>query len=102
MTTVIIDGSAVKSHEDIHTIFETSLKLPPWYGRNLDALYDCLTDMSESVTIQLKNLPALEAAMGARYPALLRMLYDASEENHRITIRETNEDKDDLKGEKFP
>ncbi|MBR2742776.1 MAG: barstar family protein [Clostridia bacterium] len=99
MTTVIIDGNAVKSREDIHNIFEAALKLPEWYGRNLDALYECLTERSDSVAIILKNLPALEEAMGARYPALLRMLYDAAEENHRITVREDAAESGEQKGE---
>ena len=42
---VTLDGRTIDSRETLHqTLFEL-LQLPAWYGRNLDALYDCLTDL---------------------------------------------------------
>ena len=37
------------SSEQMHTDFQEILALPRWYGKNLDALYDCLC--SEDVTV---------------------------------------------------
>ena len=91
MTEIILDGSAVKNMDDVHNIFINALSLPSWYGRNLDALYDCLTCITEETTVTLMNLSLLEAAAGSKWPALLRMLYDAAEENHRVTVKEIND-----------
>ena len=34
----------VKGYYDVHEIIERELDLPEYYGRNLDSLWDCLTD----------------------------------------------------------
>ena len=37
-----IDLSGITSRAVLHKIFQLHLDLPPYYGRNLDALSDCL------------------------------------------------------------
>ncbi len=39
----LIDLSAASDKKEIHDILTRALDLPPYYGRNLDALWDCLT-----------------------------------------------------------
>ena len=46
-----IDGISVTSMEDIHNILAQQLEFPAWYGGNLDALHDCLTDCTGKVRI---------------------------------------------------
>ena len=43
MSTVIINGSLIKSEKDFHIQMKLLLSLPEYYGENLDALWDCLT-----------------------------------------------------------
>ena len=47
----IIDCTRIKTKEDLHRIFRETLRFPEWYGNNLDALYDCLTDISGKVRL---------------------------------------------------
>ena len=47
----IIDCSQIHSKEDLHRIFRENLSFPDWYGNNLDALYDCLTELSGKVRL---------------------------------------------------
>jgi RNAse (barnase) inhibitor barstar len=59
-----------------------ALRFPAWYGRNLDALYDCLTDLSwlpagEHVLIW-SGYRDLELADPEGYRAVLTVLDDAS------------------------
>jgi ribonuclease inhibitor len=37
----------VKTQDDVHTYISERFKFPDYYGKNLDALYDCLTDIGE-------------------------------------------------------
>ncbi len=58
------------------------LKFPAWYGRNLDALYDCLVDLSwqpagEHVLVWAGHRQ-LEAADPEGYRAVLAVLDDAA------------------------
>lgn len=78
MKTVILDGSALSDMEAVHTVFAEALGFPAWYGRNLDALYDCLTSLPEPVIVQLCNVEELGETLGRRYDALLRLLGDAA------------------------
>ena len=51
MEEIIIDCSPIRTKEDLHSIFREALSFPNWYGNNLDALYDCLTDCTGKVRI---------------------------------------------------
>ncbi len=55
-----IDFSSIKSYDEIHTIIAKGLMLPDFYGANLDALFDCLTDMlSQKSIIEIYGLENL-------------------------------------------
>lgn len=51
MEETIIDCTQIKTQEDLHVLFREALSFPQWYGNNLDALYDCLTDISGKVRL---------------------------------------------------
>lgn len=53
MQNVILDCSAISGPEQLHDAFAQALSFPQWYGRNLDALYDCLTSITGQTTICL-------------------------------------------------
>ena len=59
----IIDCSAIRTKEDLHRIFRETLSFPEWYGNNLDALYDCLTECTG--TIRLMDWDIAENHLGA-------------------------------------
>ena len=43
----------------LHLALKTALDFPHWYGNNLDALYDCLTEISEPTQLTLLHFPEL-------------------------------------------
>ncbi|WP_339784483.1 barstar family protein [Paenibacillus sp. FSL R7-0313] len=47
MNTVILDGEDFASSAELHQQLKVKLKLPDFYGGNLDALWDCLTGTVE-------------------------------------------------------
>ena len=79
-----IDLFEVYSKEDLQELLVKELPLPEYYGRNLDALYDCLTDPGPEVEIVLENQETLLENLGLGYWRLVRMLADAAEESRRI------------------
>ena len=50
-----IDCSEIHDAKVFHTTLAQALDFPDWYGHNLDALYDCLTELPEAVHLILKN-----------------------------------------------
>ena len=86
MAEIVLDGAELWSMEAVHDRFVQALALPEWYGRNLDALFDCLTDLREPVTVRLVNREALEDRLGRRGRALVRLLRQAAAENPQVTV----------------
>ncbi|WP_325200004.1 barstar family protein [Oscillibacter sp.] len=86
MAEIVLDGLELQSMEEVHDRFARALGLPEWYGRNLDALFDCLTDLGEPLTIRLLRQEALEDRLGRRGQALVRLLRRAAAENPHVTL----------------
>ena len=61
---IILDGRTVDSRETLHQRLTELLQLPAWYGRNLDALHDCLTELREPVTLRVIHAHALRETLG--------------------------------------
>ena len=91
MAEIVLDGLEIQSVEEVHDRFARALELPEWYGRNLDALFDCLTDQGEDVTVRLLHREALEERLGRRGAALVRLLRRAAAENPRVALLEEEE-----------
>ena len=72
----------VTAHKYLAEVFA----FPEWYGNNLDALFDLLRDMGESVVI-IENTDAL-SAMGVYGEALISTIKDAADENPNMTFKE--------------
>ena len=62
----------------VHYAFRETLAFPEWYGNNLDALYDCLTEIFEPTHLIISNLPPL--------PGFRETLEDAAKENESLSI----------------
>ena len=82
----ILNGSAIDTKEALHSELIRALPLPEWYGKNLDALYDCLTDLSDPTEILLLHAEAMERALGDYALRFELVLRDAAEENRRLTV----------------
>jgi hypothetical protein len=41
-----MDGSRIRGKDDFYDAVAAALSFPDWFGRNLDALHDCLGDLS--------------------------------------------------------
>ena len=61
--TYIVDFDDVHQYEEIHRELKEGLGFPNYYGENLDALWDCLTDFIDNDdVIILKNYQFVEKA----------------------------------------
>lgn len=63
------------------------LGLPDYYGNNLDALYDCLTDL-EAADIMIKNTDQAGGYFQKVYPVFRK----ASRENPKLLLTEESTD----------
>ena len=83
----ILDVSTCKSAEELHRALADGLRFPAWYGGNLDALHDCLTDLTEPSELVICGGDALDTLLGRRGRAFRRVLRDSEAENPNFTVR---------------
>ena len=79
-----LDFANITTKEELHDLLAESLCLPDYYGRNLDALYDCLTQMPLCM-ISLHHMEALES-LGDYALAFAETLEAAAAENLRLIM----------------
>ncbi len=60
MRYLVLDAKRLNDREAAHDYLAKQLGLPEWYGRNLDALADCLGEMGEQTTIILTDPDRLD------------------------------------------
>lgn len=84
MRTIIIDGRDMTTREDAHSHLAKTLSLPYYYGKNLDALHDCLTDISEPTHIIVTHCSTIMRALGAYGLSILKVLNNSSKENNSL------------------
>ena len=85
MKNIIIDCAEMISKSALHDILADKLSAPEYYGRNLDALYDVLTDLNDTRII-LENSEALEENLGGYGELVITVMRDAAERNDGLEI----------------
>ena len=83
---VSLDGAKVKNRRGLHKYLQRALALPDYYGKNLDALFDCLTDLHEDVELVVEHPEALEQTLGFYARSLNIVLRRASQENPHLKV----------------
>ena len=86
MKTIVLDGAEMLTKEAIHAYLAQRLELPDYYGRNLDALYDCLTERGEATLLVLYRGEAMIAALGEYAKALTDTIREAAVENPKLVF----------------
>ena len=82
MKQITLDGNILADAAQVHDYLKEYLKFPEYYRKNMDALYDCLTDLTDvEITI---TAPDEDSAIFQRF---LRVLKAADRENDSIKIQ---------------
>ena len=84
---LVLDAKKMTSKEVLHDCLAELFRFPGWYGRNLDALYDCLGDVQEDVELCVLDKEKLVENLGNYGKAFCKVLKDVEKENLHLTIR---------------
>ena len=82
----VLDGGSVGNRETLHRVLAAGLQFPDWYGGNLDALHDCLTEIAQPTELVIRGGDALETALGSYAAAFRRVLTDSAAQNDALTV----------------
>lgn len=69
----VLDGKKMVSKEAAHAYLKETFGFPEYYGENLDALHDCLTEMAD-VEVEILNADDMLEALGKYGERLLQVL----------------------------
>ncbi|MFE7594281.1 barstar family protein [Kitasatospora sp. NPDC057512] len=94
---VTIDGSRIRTVSDVHDALAGPLDFGPYYGRNLNALWDRLsTDVERPVEIVWEDSATSRERLGAEvFERIVQVLTRAAEndegrpDEERLTVRLT-------------
>lgn len=82
-----IDLSAVQDKAALHDMLSRALPLPNYYGRNLDALYDCLLEPHEPWNITFTGCAQAESRLGGYFAGFRDTFADAEEFTDSVRAR---------------
>lgn len=77
---VHLKGGSMQHPSGANAHLRERLHLPGHYGENLDALFDCLTEITEPTVLLISQWDKL-------FPALRQVLLAAARENDNIQIQ---------------
>ena len=86
MDTIILDGEKMISRREAHDHLAQQLALPEYYGRNLDGLYDLLTEREGPTRIVIRHGDTLLSWLGDYGKALVQTLIDADRVNPELEV----------------
>ena len=86
MRIILLDGEKIRSKADVHAAFAEALTFPEYYGNNLDALHDMLTERPDEIGVIAVNVRMLSENLGKWWNSLLRLLGDVADEREHFHV----------------
>ena len=82
MKKIELDFKDLQTPRQIHEYIAEKMGFPGYYGKNLDALYDCLTDICEDTQVTISNYDILDY----RENCIRNTFLDAAEECDELNV----------------
>lgn len=83
---VTLSGNKMKNKEAMHAYLAKKLKFPAYYGKNLDALHDCLCETAHPLRLTVTYTERLLEYTGEYGETFLKVLKDSAEENKNLSL----------------
>ena len=83
---VLCDFERLATPEAVYDYLQQELSFPDWFGRNLDALYDALTEIGNGWDVRFTGCGLIRESLPAYMDALARLCRQAREEMENLTV----------------
>ena len=85
MKKIILNFEGADTRDDVQEYLAMKFDFPDYYGMNLDALYDCLTDIDEDTCVGI-FIPEFEEPLASYLEKMKRVFRDAEDANRHIGV----------------
>lgn len=80
MKKITLDFENISNKEEMHKYLAEKFEFPDYYGKNLDALFECLTDIAEPTAVNIIN------AINDYDVQIINVITSAEEENDNLAV----------------
>ena len=85
MRKIILDFKITETPEQVQEYLALEFDFPDYYGKNLDALYDMLTELGEDTCVGIFR-PDEERRINSYLARVKRVFQDAEQENPHLCV----------------
>ena len=85
MKVIIIDAAFFTSRSAAHEYIAEALAFPAYYGKNLDALADCLSELTRGTAVVMANTDTARENLGSYADGIIEAFRDTIGKRGRFT-----------------
>ncbi len=86
MRVIILDCAEFKSRTAAHRYIKRKLGFPEYYGENLDALHDCLSELASDTAVVILNADFAGNRLGEYAEGVFEVFYEVLVTHCRAVI----------------
>lgn len=86
MRTISLDTAGLTTRDEVLVRLGEALEFPDYYGRNLDALADCLRDVNEPTRLEWSGWQDLQASDATSFGRVMLVLDDRADVAPEFTV----------------
>ncbi len=84
MNIVVLNGNEMTNKKQLHKYIAAKLDLPDYYGNNLDALADCLSEIDPDIVIVICDKESMLKQLGEYGETLLQVFQENLDKSQLI------------------
>jgi ribonuclease inhibitor len=87
MKRIKLDGKKMTDRKTAHEYIASKLSFPDYYGKNLDALADCLSEIGEDTQIKLINADVFINNLAPQHKGFIKVFTDIAKSNPHLIFK---------------
>lgn len=84
MNIIVLEGKKMTTREETHAYLAKTMGFPEYYGANLDALADCLSEIPKGTTVILIDDDDMRKNLSRYADMMISVFQDVSDEYHNF------------------
>ena len=94
MEYIVLDGAEYSEKTDFFADIKEKMQFPDYFGNNLDALADCLSERGSDTAVILLNEDDLRKNLGKYAEGILQVFEDCAESNSHLSYHTVHDEEE--------